>query len=305
MSIRTLIAASFTALALMPLGAQEPQKFKTSTDTVPLYVTVTDREKRLVPDLVLEDFEVYDNGKLQTITSFDNSQKPISVVVMIDTSASITGELTRVYQSAEQFLLRLLPGDEAKVGAFNDKIEFLPDGRFSSSRDELIRHLKDLDFGNGTRLYDALDEGITLLNDVRSRKVILTLTDGEDFGSRADRGDVIDRARAEDVMVYSIGLEVDYFNGQHRVRTNPDRVLKNIADETGGGYYLLKPKDDLGATFTRVAQELHSQYVLGFTPQVIDGKVHKLEVKLKKPGMSARARKSYVAGRVGTAGTGR
>jgi Ca-activated chloride channel family protein len=305
MSIRTLIAASFAPLALMPLGAQEPQKFKTSTDTVPLYVTVTDREKRLVPDLVLEDFEVYDNGKLQTITSFDNSQKPISVVVMIDTSASITGELARVYQSAEQFLLRLLPGDEAKVGAFNDKIEFLPDGRFSSSRDELIRNLKDLDFGNGTRLYDALDEGITLLNDVRSRKVILTLTDGEDFGSRADRGDVIDRARAEDVMVYSIGLEVDYFNGQHRVRTNPDRVLKNIADETGGGYYLLKPKDDLGATFTRVAQELHSQYVLGFTPQVIDGKVHKLEVKLKKPGMSARARKSYVAGGVGTAGTGR
>jgi VWFA-related protein len=304
MSIRVL--APFAALLfLAPLGAQEQQKFKTSTDTVPVYVTVTDRDKRLVPDLVLEDFEVYDNGKLQTITSFDNSQTPITAVVMIDTSASITGELARVKQAAEQFLIRLLPGDEAKVGAFNDKIEFLPEDGFTNNRDELIRNLQELDFGNGTRLYDALDAGITLLNGISSRKVILTLTDGEDFGSRTGKGDVVDRARAEDVMVYSIGLEVDYFNGQSRVRTNPDRVLRSIADETGGGYYNLKPKDDLGATFTRVAQELHAQYLLGFTPQLLDGKVHKLEVKLKKPGMTPRARKSYLAARTGTTDPGR
>ena len=304
MSIRAL--APFAALlVLAPLGAQEQQKFKTSTDTVPVYVTVTDRDKRLVPDLVLEDFEVYANGKPQAITSFDNSQTPITAVVMIDTSASITGELARVKQAAEQFLIRLLPGDEAKVGAFNDKIEFLPEDGFTNNRDELIRNLQELDFGNGTRLYDALDAGITLLNGVSSRKVILTLTDGEDFGSRTGKGDVVDRARAEDVMVYSIGLEVDYFNGQSRVRTNPDRVLKSIADETGGGYYNLKPKDDLGQTFTRVAQELHAQYLLGFTPQLLDGKVHKLEVKLKKPGMTPRARKSYLAARTGTTDPGR
>jgi hypothetical protein len=71
--------------------------------------------------------------------------------------------------------------------------------------------------------------------------------------------------------------------------------LKKLAEETGGGFILLKTQDELGPTFTRVAQELHSQYVLGFSPAALDGTVHKLEVKLKKPGMNARSRKSYVA----------
>ena len=71
--------------------------------------------------------------------------------------------------------------------------------------------------------------------------------------------------------------------------------MKRLSEETGGGFFLLKKTDELTTTFTRVAQELHSQYVLGFTPQALDGKIHKLEVRVKKPGMLARARKSYVA----------
>jgi VWFA-related protein len=78
-------------------------------------------------------------------------------------------------------------------------------------------------------------------------------------------------------------------------RTRPDRTLKKFADETGGGYFELKKTDDLAPTFTRVAQELHSQYTLGFTPTALDGKEHKLELKLKESGMTARARKSYIA----------
>lgn len=288
---------ALAALVLLPAGAQEPQKFRTSTDTVPLYVTVTNPEKRLVLDLTRDEFEVYDNGKLQTLTTFDTGVLPLTVVVMVDTSVSMTLVLDRVKQAAEQFLIRLLPADSAKVGAFNDKIEFLPVGGFTSNRDELVRSLKELDFGNGTRLYDAIDEGINILQEATSRKVILTLTDGEDFGSKTGRGDVVGRARDEDVMVYSVGLETNFFNGQQKVRSNPDRVLRNIADETGGGFYRLKETDDLGATFTAIAQELRSQYVLGFTPEALDGKVHKLEVKLKRPGMTARARKTYVAAR--------
>ena len=91
-------------------------------------------------------------------------------------------------------------------------------------------------------------------------------------------------------MIYAIGLESVYFNGQQQVRTKPDGGLRKIADETGGGYFELKKTSDLAPTFTRVAQELHSQYVLGFTPTQLDGKVHKLAVKMKQPGMTARAR---------------
>jgi Ca-activated chloride channel family protein len=90
-------------------------------------------------------------------------------------------------------------------------------------------------------------------------------------------------------------LENRYFNGQSWTISSPDRGLKRLSEETGGGFFLLKKTDELSTTFTRVAQELHSQYVLGFSPQALDGKVHKLEIRLKKPGMTARARKSYVA----------
>jgi Ca-activated chloride channel homolog len=273
------------------------QRIKVTTQTVPLYVTVTDPQKRLVPDLAQEDFEIFDDQKLQTLTNFDNEPTPITAVVMLDTSGSMTLALDFVKDGAEQFLIRMLPEDRAKVGAFNDKIEFHPESGtpFSENRDQLVRSLKDLDFGYPTRLYDAVDRSIEELKNATGRKVVLVFTDGEDTASKLGAGEVLERARREETMVYSIGLENEYFNGQQRVRTNPDRGLRKLSEETGGGFFILKKKDELGPTFTRVAQELHSQYIMGFTPQSLDGKIHKLEVKVKKPGMTARARRSYLA----------
>jgi VWFA-related protein len=152
-----------------------------------------------------------------------------------------------------------------------------------------------LDFGYPTRLNDAIDQSISKLVGIEGRRVIVLLTDGEDTASKTGQGAVLDRARADEVMIYGIGLESDYFNGLVRVRTSPDKVLRKIADETGGGYYKLSGTRDLGATFTRIAQELRSQYVLGFTPAVLDGKVHRLAIKTTRPGMKTRARKTYIA----------
>ena len=162
-------------------------------------------------------------------------------------------------------------------------------------RDELVSEIKELDYGNGTKLWEAVAASLDELKGIEGRRVILVFTDGDDTASNVGLGTVVDRARAEDVMVYAIGLESHYFNGQRMVRTQPDRGLKKIADETGGGYFELKKSTDLAPTFTRVAQELHSQYVLGFVPTLLDNRVHKLTVRLKQPGMMARARKSYLA----------
>jgi Ca-activated chloride channel family protein len=291
--LSTVAALGFvSALALPTIG-----QIRSGTQSVPLYVTVVDGTKRIVTDLVREDFEVYDNGKLQTLTTFDNQATPITVVVMLDTSGSMTLSIDLVKQAAEEFLLRLLPMDRAKVGAFNDKLEVKPEPGlpFSDNRDQLIRYLGDLDFGYPTRLYDAIDFSITQLETSESRKVVLVFTDGEDTASKVDSGDVTTRARAHEVMIYSVGLENDYFVGSQRVRTSVDRGLRRLSDETGGGFFNLKKKDELGPTFTRIAQELHSQYVLGFSPETLDGKVHKLEVRVKRPGLTPRARKSYVA----------
>jgi Ca-activated chloride channel family protein len=276
----------------LTLKAQQPT-FKAGTQVVSIFATVTDSQKRLVSDLTQDDFSVFDNEKPQPLVYFDNSIHPINVVVMLDTSGSMTLTIDLLKQAAEQFLLRLLPDDKARVGAFNDKIQF--NAKWSNNRDQLITDAKNLDYGNGTRLWDAVGASLDELKTQDGRKVILVFTDGDDTESKLRLGTVLDRARADEVMIYAIGLESVYFNGQQKVRTKPDGGLRKIADETGGGYFELTKASDLAPTFTKVAQELHSQYVLGFTPMTLDNKVHKLAVKMKQPGMAAQARRSYLA----------
>jgi Ca-activated chloride channel family protein len=262
-------------------------------------VTVVDANNRLVTDLTRDDFEVFDNGRPQEISIFDNEVRPFTVVVMLDTSVSMTDRLNDLNNGAEQFLLRLMPHDKATVGAFNDKIEFA--SGFTSDRNSLISALKRLDFGNQTRLYDAVHASLDELENVEGRKVILLFTDGADFGSRLSSGKALERARDAEVMIYGIGLETEFFNGQMVVRSKPDSILNRFAAETGGGYFDLKKDADLNSSFTRIAQELRSQYLLGFSPAALDGKVHRLEVRAKRPGLKTRSRRSYVASAEGTA----
>jgi Ca-activated chloride channel homolog len=277
-------------LSVALVAAQQPT-FKSGTQVVSLFTTVTDAQKRLVPDLVQDDFEVFDNDKPQPLAFFENQVQPISVVVMLDTSGSMTLTINLLKQAAEEFVARLLPADSARIGAFNDKIQF--NSRFMNDRDQLATDIRNMDYGNGTRLWDALAASLDELKGIDGRRVILVFTDGDDTESHnSSLGKVVDRARAEEVMIYAIGLESQILN----IRTKPDRGLRKIADETGGGYFELTKTSELSSTFTRVAQELHSQYVLGFTPMLLDGKVHKLAVRVKKPGMAARARRSYLAG---------
>ena len=148
--------------------------------------------------------------------------------------------------------------------------------------------------------------------------MVLLFTDGADNPGNFKTNnltlmDVMERAQREDVMVYAIGLESrmppqmggggmargglsgGFGGGNAFGIQRPDPGLPTIAGETGGGYFELRSADDLSGTFARVAEELHRQYALGFEPANLDGKTHKLEVKVKKPGLKVRARKHYVA----------
>jgi VWFA-related protein len=292
--MRTFATIALFAAATLTLAAQqEGPTFKATTQIVSVPTTVLDAEGRLVPSLDQDQFTILDNGKPQNITFFQNDTQPFTVVVMLDYSASMTNSLDLLRAAAEQFLLRMLPKDKGQVGAFSDRIEF--SGQFTNDRDDLISALKDLQYGNPTRLWDAVDQSIDMLKPVQGRKIVLVFTDGDDTYSKAGFGSVLDHARQDEVMVYAIGLQSVYFNGQRMVRSAPDRSLKKIAEETGGGYFELKKTDELAPTFTRVAQELHSLYTIGFSPSVLDGKEHKLDVKMKQTSMTARARKGYVA----------
>jgi Ca-activated chloride channel family protein len=268
--------------------------FKSGTSIVPVLTTVTDNQGRLVPNLEQEDFTVLDNGKPQSITLFQNETQPFTVVVMLDFSFSMTTHLDLLKAATEQFILRMLPQDKGQVGAFSDKIQF--SGEFTNDRDDLVAALRDLQFGNPTRLYDAIDASMDELKDVEGRKIVLVFTDGDDTASRRGMGDVLDKAKMTETMIYAIGLESEFPIAPGRMqRTRPDRGLRRLADETGGGYFELKKTTELAPTFTRVAQELHSLYTIGFAPTLLDNKEHKLEVRMKQPGQTGRARKSYIA----------
>jgi Ca-activated chloride channel family protein len=293
MSLRKKLTLALAVSTVVTVSAQQGV-FRSGTRLVSIFATVVDAQKRLVPDLTKPDFEILDNDKPQDIQLFVNEVQPVTVVVMLDTSASMTGNLSLLENASEQFLIRLQPKDKGLVGSFNDKISFFP-ASFTSDRDRLVRSLKELDFGNPTRLYDAIHASMGRLKDVEGRRVVLVFTDGDDTNSSVGVNAVLEEARTDEVMIYSIGFHSEYFDGQRQVRSRPDPGLRRLSEETGGGYFEIDKSSDLAPAFTRIANELHSQYVLAFSPPALDGKVHKLTVRAKRPGLVVRARKSYVA----------
>jgi Ca-activated chloride channel family protein len=320
MRIGTIPAAALSLAAL--IAAQQPstspQTFKSGSRAVPVYLTVTDKSTgRLLTDLTKDDFEVYDNGRKQTITLFENGLQPITLVMMLDRSGSMAGNFRLVRSAAEQFVAELLPGDKARIGSFANRIQLDPRD-FTSSQHDLIEILRtELQDPGPTPLWNAVNVGITALLHQDGRRVVLVFTDGVDrpMGSNnISYRDVAKNAEREDVMIFAVGLASREFTGRRRgpgpgssggfgsgmLRPPPevpkvDAGLPRIAAETGGGYFELTTANNLSSTFTRIADELHRQYALAFTPPVLDDKTHRLEVRLKRPDAVARARKTYIA----------
>jgi Ca-activated chloride channel homolog len=320
-SIAVFIAAACSALAAS-LDARQQPPFRSGARTVAVHATVTDGDGRLVPDLTREDFEVYDNGKLQPLTVFSADVQPLSIVVMLDRSGSMAGSFRLVAAAAEAFVRKLQPDDKARIGTFATRIDVAPE-QFTNDVAELVQILRaDQQGGGPTPLWNAVNVATDGLATQDGRRVVLVFTDGVDnpMNFRTNNltlMDVMLRAQAENVMVYAIGLEsrvpmrsgprgslggrggLGGFGGGGMMLQRPDPGLPVIAAETGGGYFELRNAQDLASTFARVADELHRQYALGFEPAKLDGKTHKLEVKVRKPRMKVRARKNYLAAKEG------
>ena len=317
------VLAAVTVVARQPPPSQQPPTFKSGARTVAVYATVSDGQGRLLSDLTRDDFEIYEDGKLRPLTLFASETQPITVVVMLDRSGSMKTNFGFVTAAAEQFVRRLMPGDKARIGTFSSKIQLEPE-EFTNSQDELVRVLRgNLQPEGPTPLWNAVNVSIAALSEQPNRHVVLVFTDGDDNPGNFKTNnlsvmDVMERGQREDVMIYAIGLEsrmppaavggglgrggfgTGGFGGSNPLGVQrPDPGLQTIATETGGGYFELRGADNLGATFSRVAEELHRQYALGFEPAKLDGKTHKLEVKVKKSGAKVRARKHYVAAREG------
>ena len=274
---------------------------------VRVFVTVTDRDGRLATTLTQNDFEVRDEGKAQPITLFDNSPQPIRMIVMLDVSGSMMGNMPLLRASSEQLFVRLRQDDLAKVGVFGHQVTISP--TFTRNSRELLAALpQGIAEDAPTPLWRGIDDAMKAFGDVTdARKVVVVLSDGRDSGPMfrqpyVSQVEVIERARANDVMVYAIGMRSRMVGGnlsnpfQTLSADLPDPGLAKVAEESGGGFLEISPRQDLGAAFAQVADELHSQYLLGFVPPKLDGKVHDLDVRVvSQKGMKPRGRKNYVA----------
>jgi Ca-activated chloride channel family protein len=312
--IRFLLHGTVAALLLGGPGVagQQQPVFRGTSEAVRVFVTVMDRDGRLVPTLTRDDFEVRDEGTPQPITLFDNTPQPIRLIVLLDVSGSMEGNLSLLRAAAEQLFLRLRPDDMARVGTFGHEIAISPS--FTRDPAELRKALPVAIAPDApTPLWRALDEAMDAFADERDeRSVILVLSDGKDSGptgfspSFVSQAGVVDRAREDDVMVYAIGMRsrgtrpmppgIGRGGLQAMLTADlPDPGLARVAQETGGGYTEIRAGQDLGAAFAHVADELHGQYLIGFAPPKRDGKVHDIDVRVKQRGLTPRARKSYVA----------
>ena len=316
------------------VAAQDPQ-FKAANRTVAVYATVTEAGGHLVPDLGREAFRVKDDGKVQELTIFTSDVQPITVTMMLDRSGSMRGNFGLVEQAAEAFITDLGPKDRARIGSFANRIQVDPRTFTSDHDELLEILRRDLQNEGPTPLWNAINVGITTLLHQEGRRVVLVFTDGVDAPSNPGANnsslkEVMKRADEEDVMVYAIGLagnngrpgggrggpppggggrgrrgypgfspQLGGFGGWQiggrKMIDGPDPGLVKLADATGGGYLELTNTADLQRAFRQIVDELHHQYLLGFTPKKLDGKTHRLEVKVNDETYTARARKTYLA----------
>ena len=282
----SVASAILAATGVAALTAADIQ-FRSSVSTVAVYATVADSSGRLVTDLTRDDFVVRDNGRPVNISLFSNDPQPITVAVMLDMSGSMVSRFTRVRSSTIEFIEAMAPADRAQIGTFGDEVSVSP--MLTSDKAILGRVLRqELWPGGATPLWNALDAGMAALARETGRRVVLTLTDGGDscvFRRCLSFDDIRKRAVREGFMIYAIGME----------RPGLATEIVELSEETGGGHYEIKADDDLASTFVQIANELRRQYLLGFVPLEFDGKLHKLDVSMKREGLTVRARKNYLS----------
>ncbi len=288
-----LVAAG--AFVSVPSAVQDPPPtfIRSSTELVLLPATVVDRRGAFVSGLPRERFAVFDNDRRQEVALFDNSDTPVTVGLIVDTSSSMGPKLPEVSAAALVLAGASNPDDEFFMIDFGDKVR-TPEPElltFNKLRFETI--LQRLVARGRTALYDGLLAGLVRMKDVgRTRKALVVISDGADNASTHTLDDVLLEARRSNVTLFTIGL----FSEDDKDR-NP-AVLQSLAESTGGQRFLPKTPLLLMAACETIARELRSGYLLGYTPPDRDGAFHRVRITLERGSggnMSVRTRPGYFA----------
>ncbi|HKX26531.1 MAG TPA: VWA domain-containing protein [Blastocatellia bacterium] len=304
-----------------PESPESGEAIAIETSEVLLPVTVRDSSGQFITDLKAEDFTVLEDGKAQPISSFALKRIPVHVVLLIDTSSSVKGEIEDFKTSAWRFISRLDPEDEVSLIRFDDVVELVQD--WTKNRSALKRALNRLGGGMFTRFNDALYLAASeQLGKVKGRKAIIVLTDGIDSGRGAITQEQAFRSLIEEeVPVYCVSKtviqgqaeqnELSYYLKSAHGSINQLRVdaikmtiaqlqasernLLRITEETGGRLFLPKSFDDLDQAYQQVADELRNQYIIFYTPTntAQDGSYRAVRVKVNQPNCHVTTRFGY------------
>jgi Ca-activated chloride channel homolog len=290
-----LVVAALPAPRAQQPSASQPSFRSSSSELVVLPVTITDKHGRFILDLPRDRFAIYDNGRRQEVAFFTNEDTPVTVGLVLDSSGSMRRKLGEVVAAALAFARDSNPSDELFTLQFNDDVSDALPGRrlFANDVGELQTALMALVPDGRTALYDALIAGLDrLATGTRPRRVLVLISDGGDNASTATLRDVLARARASNVTIYTIGV----FD-----RDDPDTnagVLKSIASTTGGERFLPQSAGPLLSDCQRIAREIRSGYTIGYVPPDHDGAFHRVRVSVDAPDgqkVNVRTRPGYFA----------
>jgi Ca-activated chloride channel homolog len=294
----TAIAAAAVVLGGWTLSAQQSpdgRTFRSGVDVTGITVAVRDAEGHLVQDLTRDDFDIYEDGEKQPLTQFTHERVPVSLGVLLDISDSMFGRRIKDARGAvERFLFELLnEHDEYFVMAFNHQPR--PLSSWTHAPDEIRRGLDGLKPSGGTAAYDAVLAALPMFTKrAPERAALVLISDGADTASNASIRDVHSALLRTDTLVYAIGIDSPE---PQPINTRVNATaLHGITDDSGGRTEIVHNSADVAEATARIAEELNSQYVIGYTPaHENDGKYHSIRVRVQGTDYKVHARNGYVS----------
>ena len=279
------------ALCILSCTALAAQTFRGAVTTVEVYVTVTDSGGRLITGLTKNDFEIYEEGDRQPVTQFSDKRTPVSVGLLLDTSDSMRGQpIVDARGAVDRFMGELLdPGDEAFVAAFNHLPRIL--SVWTAPPSTLTGRFGDERPTGGTAIYDALLAATPMFHRRRhTRAALIVISDGADTASDYSLVQARENLRPSDAFVYAIAVD-SAVDRRVTTRVNPD-ALRELTGPSGGYTEVVKNSADIDPATRRIADELNSQYTLGYaTPRPQDGSWRSIRVRVRDHDYLARSRR--------------
>ena len=300
---RTLLLAVLVCSALVASVApvltaqQQQQTLSVNVDLVNVLFTVSDKSGKFITNLPKEDFKVYEDDQQQKISNFSNETNlPLSIALLFDTSASIQGRLKFEQDAAGEFFHTTLRRgtDRALLVTFDRSITLAQD--FTDDAELLIKAIGKVHAGGNTALFDAAYQAMTKkLAGQEGRHVIIVISDGDDNLSEKSIDETIEMAQKTDTVIYAVGTSSPELFGSSKERGN--KYLKKLVDETGGKLFFPTKGDELTKSFLEISQELRSQYTLGYRSSNTkrDGAYRKIRVAATNKQFKVRARDGYYA----------